>query len=160
MIWTRLAEHIRPGCGLVGVGNILCGDDGLGPWVIHQLEGKILLPLLDVGQAPENSTGPLRRLQISKIIIFDALSLEAPVGSLHWIHPDDLESTGMSTHGPSLELFLRYIRQFLKAETYLVGVVPQTIGFGESMSKPVRQAAGKLVSFILEKCAKDDSAIA
>ena len=160
MIWTRLAKYIHPGCALVGVGNVLCGDDGFGPWVIRRLERKISLPLIDAGQAPENSTGLLRRFSADRILILDALSLDAPIGSLHWIHPDDLESAGMSTHGPSLELFLTYIRQFLPAEVYLVGVVPQTTGMGEIMSEPVRQAAGKLVSFLIEKCAKGDSAIA
>ena len=144
-----LEQHIKPGSLLVGVGNTLCGDDGFGPLVIKLLQGKTSLSLLDAGSAPENSLGKIGKLAPSEIIFIDAISLEASAGSLHWIEPDELEHLGISTHAPSLDLLVSFIKQNNQnAQVHLVGTVPVQVGFGTAMSDEVRQAAEELVGLI------------
>lgn len=149
MIAGLLREHLRPGTVLVAVGNLLNGDDGFGPIVARGLAGKISLPILDAGCAPENILGSVMRLAPRKIIILDAVGCDGPVGSLHWIASDDLAPTGISTHGPSLEMFLCYVKEALAAEVYLVGAVAGHVGLGDAMSVEMRAAAAELVSLIV-----------
>ena len=148
MILDILSEHLQSNCALVGVGNVLYGDDGFGPQIIKQLKNETCVPLLDGGIAPENLTGPLNTLRPEVVIIFDAVALEAPAGSLHWLTPQDLETTGISTHGPSLDILMDYLRQNLDVKIFIVGIVPAQIALGQNLSKTVRTVTQRLVDFI------------
>ena len=44
---------------LLGIGNILKGDDGFGPALVHELEGKVPITCIDAGPAPENYAGKI-----------------------------------------------------------------------------------------------------
>ena len=147
-MFAALERHLDPRCVLVGVGNLLHGDDGFGPYVIGLLQSKTSLPLIDAGIAPENVCGGVVRLAPAAVVVFDAISLDAPPGSLHLIKPDELESEGISTHGPSLGLFLEYLKQSTSASVHIVGVIPAQIGLGDAMSTPVRAAAHELAGWI------------
>jgi len=39
---------------IVGMGNVLKGDDGAGPLICQQLNGKVCAELIDAGTVPEN----------------------------------------------------------------------------------------------------------
>jgi hypothetical protein len=39
---------------ILGIGNPLRGDDGLGPALIKRLQGKVGAVMIDAGDAPEN----------------------------------------------------------------------------------------------------------
>jgi len=147
---------LQPPCLLVGIGNILRGDDSFGPRVIHLLRNQTSLPLVDAGCAPENSLGPITRLAPRQIILIDAVTLDAPPGSLHWIEPDELAPGGISTHALSLELMVNFIRQSTQAQVHILGVVPVRLGLGNSFSPQVARAAEQLVS-IIKKLAPADS---
>jgi len=149
VILEILSEHLQKNCVLVGVGNVLYGDDGFGPQFIKQLKNKTDLPVLDAGIAPENLTGPLSKLKPDVVIIFDAVALEATAGSLHWLTPQDLESTGISTHGPSLDILMDYLRQNLGVKIFIVGIVPAQIDLGQNLSESVRTVTQRLVDFII-----------
>ena len=148
MIPADWAQRLHPHCALVGIGNPLRGDDGFGPFVISLLQNRTSLPLLDGGLAPENLTGPLRRLAPSEVILFDALRIDGPAGSLHWLEPDQLDAVGCSTHGPSIDLFASYLHQNMAIQVRLIGVVPAQTTLGMSLSDNVRRSAQQLVDFI------------
>ena len=150
MIPEGLQDCLLKGPTLVGVGNLLCGDDGFGPWVIQLLRGRICLPLLDGGSAPENITGPLRRCAPSEIIILDAIILDdAEPGSLYWILSEQLETISDSTHGPSLDLFVKFAQEELDANAYILGTLPVQLGWGTAMSPLVKRTAEQLAAFIV-----------
>ena len=150
MIASALAKCMQGRCVLVGVGNRLCGDDGFGPCVIERLRGEVEIPLIEAGIAPENYIGVVAQHQPREIVIFDALSLAGEVGSLHWIESGELESAGMSTHGPSLDMFVTYIEQSLGAQMHILGVVPGRTDLGEPMTAAVAQAVDRVVASVLE----------
>ena len=151
LIRSSLEPCLRNRCLILGIGNNLRGDDGFGPFVIQRLQGKTPLPLLDAGSAPENLLGPIRRLSPDHVIIVDAVCLDAPVGSLHWLQPHDLEHFGISTHAPSFDLFLSFIRHYNPdVRVNILGVVPAKMNLGDPMSQPVQNAARQLVEVICE----------
>ena len=152
MISSLLRQHLKKdNCLLIGVGNILCGDDGFGPQVIQRLKGKTSLHLLDAGTAPENMLGPILNLAPGVVVIVDAVSLNAPIGSLHWLAPDELDGGSISTHAPSLDLLVSYIQQYNPgSQMYILGAVPSSTRLGDNISDELKQAAEKLVSIIAE----------
>jgi len=152
VIAEKLALCIKRPCVLVGVGNVMRGDDGFGPLVIDLLRGQTSLPLFNVGQTPENWLGPIAAAAPANVIIFDAVSVDAPVGSLHWVEPEDLQMAGVSTHSLSLDVFASFLSQTAEAEVHLLGVVPEQTGLGDCMSAKVRQGVDRVVSMISDLC--------
>lgn len=152
LIAERLAECIERGCVLVGVGNVMRGDDGFGPRVIEGLRCKTSLPLLDGGMAPENWLGPITRLSPAVVVVLDAVVLDAPTGSLHWLNPDQLQAAGVSTHASGLDMFLLFLAQAVAADVNILGTVPDRTGLGDSMSEEVGKAAEQLISIISQLC--------
>ncbi len=151
LIRHNLHKCLKNKCLVVGVGNSLRGDDAFGPLAIKQLKGKTSLPLLDAGVAPENLMGPIRRLNPANIIILDAVSTDAPPGSLHWIDPNDLDQISVSTHASSLDLLFSYLKNDNpKVKMYILGAVPTRIGLGESISEPIDQALNEIVALFNE----------
>jgi len=152
LISSLLRQHLKKdNCLLIGVGNILCGDDSFGPRVIQHLKGKTSLKVMDAGTAPENMLGPILNLAPEVVVIVDAVSLDAPIGSLHWLTPEELEGGGISTHAPSLDLLVSYIHQYNPgSRMYILGAVPSSTRLGDNISDELKQAADKLVSIIAE----------
>jgi len=156
VIQAKLRECLKQSCLLVGIGNPLRGDDAFGPLVIEALRGNTKLPLLDVGSAPENFIGPLTRTAPAHIILLDAVSLEAPPGSLHWLEPSELEPSAVSTHAPSLDLLVSLIKQCSgETRVHILGVVPSQVGFGDRLSDQTRQAVEQVTSMIAQLAPPD-----
>ena len=159
MIKDKLSQCVQRSCLLVGIGNTLRSDDGFGPLIIKLLRGKTFLPLIDAGSAPENVLGPISKLAPEEIILLDALSLEGPVGSLHWVEPSELDDIGISTHSPSLNLFVSFIKEYnAKAQIHLIGVVPERLDFAGEMTDKVRHAACELAEIFSSMCPPDQAA--
>lgn len=148
----HLAAHLSPRAALVGVGNVMYGDDGFGPHLVRRLRNRTAVALFEAGVAPENITGPIRRLRPETVIIADAVRRDGPAGSLCWLAPDDLASQAALTHGPSLEIFLAFLAQLLPAAIHVLGMVPAETGFGRMLSEPAERCLAELVGCIAELC--------
>jgi len=148
MIPAEWTQRIHTHCALVGIGNPLCGDDGFGPFVISILQHRTCLHLFDGGLAPENLTGPLRRLAPKQAILLDTIPASTPPGSLCWIEPQLLQTATCSTHGPSIDLLATYLSQHLAIHVHLIGLVPQQTALGTPLSQTAIQSARELAQFI------------
>ncbi len=87
---TRWPETSRPaGTTLVlGIGNVLMGDEGVGVEVIRHLEKLVLPPrveLLDGGTGSFQLLGPMQEAE--RIILIDATVDGAPVGTVRRLRP-------------------------------------------------------------------------
>ncbi len=132
----------------VGVGNRLRGDDGIGPALIDLLEGRVP-HALDVGSAPENYTGAIKRLEPAAIVFMDALDFGGDPGSVKVIEAADIQKYGASTHNFSLDVAMDYLCHETGADVFLVGVQPRRIAEGEgispSLEEPLKKLAGALI---------------
>ncbi len=137
-----------------GIGNHLRGDDGFGPYLIEKMKERAILPeerLLAVEDVPENFAFPISHLDVSNVIFVDAIILDAPPGTVVFGPLEELEQVGeiASTHKLSLRLTARVIEETGK-KVYLLGMVPESIEFGRSLSPSIRQAADELISLLEE----------
>ena len=142
-----LAPLLRRRWLLVGVGNMLRGDDGFGPMLARALEERGL-PALDGGPAPENLTGPILRAEPDVLLLADAADFGAEPGALRLVDPGELDTGSGSTHDPGFDLLLDYLGRNREMEVALVAVQPATLEFGAVMSGPVEEAVDLVVEVI------------
>jgi hydrogenase maturation protease len=147
-----------PGNILVaGLGNVLMGDDGAGPWVIRFLESHYRFPpqvtVLDLGTPGLNITSFLQGYE--SIIFIDTVHGDGPPGSVLTFGRDALlNATPQARIGPhdpgvhealwSLELAGEGPRDVL-----LVGVIPADCAMGKSPGAAVHSAIPSIVNVIL-----------
>ncbi|MBN2375884.1 MAG: hydrogenase maturation protease [Sedimentisphaerales bacterium] len=145
---VNLSKHFTSDTILVGIGNLLRGDDSFGPILIKKLQNRTSLQLIDAGSAPENFLESICKLSPQKIIIADAVNLDSPVGSLHFLAPDQLQTCTFSTHGPSIDMFVSLLNQMTDAQIHIMAVVPQSTELGQPLSGPVQSAINNLTNNI------------
>lgn len=135
---------------IVGTGNVLRGDDGLGPVLVDRLRKRLPVPCIDAGVALENHLGRILREKPDTLLVIDAVHLGARPGDYRLLGAHELAEQGLSTHDMSLRLALRYLGSEIGGRTALLGVQPGQVGFGARMSAPVRRVIGFLERRIAE----------
>ncbi len=133
---------------ILGVGNTLRGDDGVGPYLIEQLEGQVDASLLDCGDIPENFLGKIAAQQPDSILIIDAIDFGMTPGTVALVEQDNLERINWLTHHASLQLFINCIKAYTGAGVVVLGIQPKSIDLGNEISTEVRETAGLLQQII------------
>ncbi len=141
---------------IVGVGNTLRRDDGLGPALIQKLQGKTEALCLDTGTAPENFIGKIVKENPDTILIVDALHLGLPPGEYAVLKKDEIAKGGLSTHDISPNMFIDYLQKQTAADIYMLGVEPKDLSFGQEMSASVEKAVAEIAQIIIKeiKCTR------
>lgn len=147
---TDLKDILKGKVVIMGIGNPLKGDDGFGPALIAELQGKVSAVCIDAGTAPETYGGKAVKEDPDTILIVDAVHLARNAGEYELLVKDDILKTGMTTHDLSPRLFLDYLQSQTKADIYLLGLQPKHVSFGEDMSLPVKKALADIVTEIKE----------
>ena len=140
---------------IIGIGNILRGDDGLGPQLIRMLKDRSLengqFLLLDTGEVPENYLERIVACQPDTIILVDALDFGGSPGSIKLIQPEEIESSGLTTHNASLGLSVSYLKSRIDCNVVLLGIQPLNLEMGSELSEPIKQALSRIEESLL-KC--------
>ncbi|GAB4366320.1 MAG: HyaD/HybD family hydrogenase maturation endopeptidase [Deltaproteobacteria bacterium] len=138
---------------VIGVGNLLLSDEGIGIHVVRELERRQALPgveLVDGGVAGAGLLGLIEGEK--KVVLIDAVAAPLPPGTVLRLFPEDLRrgsAVKASLHDLNLAdaIDLMRMRDTLP-ETLLLGIVPADIGsWSMELSAPL---AGRFEE-ILEK---------
>lgn len=130
--------------GVVGVGNVLRGDDGAGPELIAALEGKIDLPVVDASEVPENYGGWVVRRNLESVVFVDAVEFGGEPGDFGIIPLEKLMVSASSTHRLSLHYVILYLKDEWEGDAILVGIQPGSVSLGEGLSDKVREGVETL----------------
>ena len=144
---------------VLGLGNVLLGDDALGPYAVRLLEARYELPervpVLDLG-TPGLDLFPYFE-EADALILVDTVRSAAPPGTLRLYRRDEIlkhpPRPRVSPHDPGLKetlLSLEFAGRGPR-EVLLVGVVPERTGQGVGMSDPVRAALPAVHAEILRE---------
>lgn len=133
---------------LLGVGNPLGRDDGVGVWVAERLADSDWTTV-PAGQAPENVTGLLRRLCPDLLVVVDAADMRLPPGSFRRLPLSGVEGMLGSSHALPLSFLLSLLRE-LAREVVLIGVQPADLSLGEGLSPEVAAGADRLTALLRE----------
>jgi hydrogenase maturation protease len=145
---------------IVGVGNLLRGDDGLGPTAVKILENMRLPPWVkveDLGSGLHNLLSD-RLKDYGKIIFIDTVKRGSNPGTIHCFRPETekleektLEET-FSLHETGIPEILRLNRllSFLPADIVIMGCEPAKVEeYSIGLSEPVRRSLPKLLYLVL-----------
>jgi hydrogenase maturation protease HycI len=136
---------------IVGIGNILKGDDGAGPLACQQLRhAKICAELIDAGTVPENYIQLIINKAPQNLLIIDAMDFGASAGTINIFRPEQLNSFVISTHTLSPHLFVNIVCQNIKADVFFAGIQPAQTQLGQSISPQVSRAIQWLTRALAE----------
>ena len=138
---------------VIGVGNVLMGDDGFGVRVVEELK-KMNLPV----EIYDCATLGLQILDYIEgkdlCIIVDVVRMGGKPGELYVFDWDEVEfevSNPISLHDIGLVEALRFCGfAYRLPKIKVVGVEPQKVEFGVGLSKPVESAIPKAIKAVKE----------
>ena len=133
----RLLLFLKGKVVYMGIGNILRGDDGIGPELVARLSGKGLCTV-DAGTVPENYIRPVARLDPDTVVIVDAVSLDREPGAVELLERSEIMgNTGFTTHTLSPSLVMERLEGETGARVVMLAVQPGTLAFGAPLSPEV-----------------------
>ena len=135
---------------ILGVGNELKCDDGVGPFIVNNLDEKDNVICINAKTVPENFTGKIRKEQPSHVIIVDACLMGGEAGDIKIVDKDDFVNIGISTHSMSLSYFVKYLERDNDFKIIFVGIEPETMEFGEELSEKIEKTAFYFINLLKE----------
>jgi len=136
MVLEQLKARLSGKVVIVGIGNTLRQDDGIGSILARRLKGKVPYVVFDAGTSPENYLGKITSENTDTVLLIDAVDFGGRPGELRLIEGDELNSANMYfTHNASLSLAINYLKSSLQADIIILIVQPKSIAFGDTMSK-------------------------
>ncbi|RKZ07617.1 hypothetical protein DRQ25_11155 [Candidatus Fermentibacteria bacterium] len=133
----KLASCLNGKVVYMGIGNILRGDDGIGPELVARLSAKGLRTV-DAGTAPENYIRPVARFEPDTVVLVDAVHLEREPGAVELLDRSEImENTGFTTHTLSPVLVMERLEDETGAVVLMLAIQPRTLEFGAPLSPEV-----------------------
>jgi len=141
---------------VVGIGNLLLKDEGIGIHAIKALQEIALPPdvaLIDGGTSPDliayTQAG-------DKLVIIDAARAGGEPGTIYRFQPHDLATGGgglLSAHdlGVPQSLKLMSLAGNEPSEIVIIGVEPKEIDWGMELSSELEEKLPQLVRAVLEE---------
>jgi len=147
----RLLSSLRGSKTVVlGVGNTLKADDGVGPLVCQHLADRTSATIIDAGTVPENHIQPIVRAQPQTLLIVDAIDFDAQPGDIRVLKSQEIGAFAFSTHAMSLHLFVDALGRRANVDVYLLGVQPGCTELAQPVTEPVQRAIDIVVRTITE----------
>jgi Ni,Fe-hydrogenase maturation factor len=76
---------------IVGIGNLLKGDDGAGPIFCQKLrDARVSAEIIDAGTAPENYIQAIIRKNPESLLVIDAIDFGASPGVIELFRPEQM----------------------------------------------------------------------
>ncbi len=157
----ELERRLKGKVALVGVGNALRGDDGVGPvlidWLQARMPGRIPMLLVDGGEAPEAYWGKITAYRPQAVLVIDAVDWGGDPGSVALLEEVGQRRHPCSTHRIPLNLFLDLLKMGTGADVFVLGIQPKDLTFNAGISPEVLRTVelvGDLIADILVRGAR------
>jgi hydrogenase maturation protease len=146
---------------ILGLGNLLCGDDGLGAFVAQEIAGTRVVPegvrVLDGGTLGLALLPYLEDAE--RAILVDAIQADHPPGTLVRVEGDEVGpavAARLSVHqvGVSDLIEAARWRDRIPPTLVLLGIVPETTDLGVGLSAPVLAGMPELVTVVCNEAAR------
>lgn len=152
-------NEIEKKIGIVGIGNLICGDEGFGIHTIRYLEENYTFPenvlLQDAGTAGIYLSPFLE--ECDPVFVIDVVDIEAEPGSMHYYSTEDVRlgniQTKMSPHQLGLLEILEIckLRDAAPETVEFYCVVPQDLDTSLELSDAVAPRVSEIAEKILAR---------
>ena len=142
----QLGEYLGEGerrVVLMGVGNPMRGDDGVGVAIIQRLQERPItgVMLLNTETVPESYIGKVESHEPTHVLLVDAANFGGHPGDTRLIDAQHIGGQAVSTHSLPLTIFITYIEKSLGIRVLLLGIQPKNVAFGEEMTPELAEAS-------------------
>jgi hydrogenase 3 maturation protease len=128
----------------VGIGNVLKQDDGVGVYISRNIRETKRIFSLTVEVSIENYIGKINSLSPDILVLIDCVDLNMVPGSSRFLPVEEIQDLTFNTHNISL----RRLSDFFKVPTFILGIQPEKVDFGENISYLVKNVADKIIKQI------------
>jgi hydrogenase 3 maturation protease len=137
---------------VIGVGNALGCDDAAGVELSRRLKKELRksrrASVIEAGASPENFTSVVNRLHPSHIVIVDAAKMGLQPGSVRIVEKAKITGFSYSTHTLPLSFLIGLLEKSSGAVITVIGIEPLNVGFGEKISRPIRDSIASLAKVL------------
>jgi hydrogenase 3 maturation protease len=142
---------------VLGIGSVLRNDDAAGLLVADELKKikNLKLKVFFGSTAPENLTGEIIKYKPTHIIIIDSVDMDQKPGSILLIDPQVVDGVSFSTHMLPVKMIVDYFLESLKCEIIIIGIQPNSLEFGETVSDQVKKSARQIADAIRQILQED-----
>jgi len=147
---------------VLGMGNLLLKDEGIGVHIAHTLQGtsspsKVELEVIDGGTLPD---APLAFEEVDKLIVVDAVQAGGEPGAIYRFRPEDIRLDDRiltSLHQISLLENLWLMKQFRQKpeNVVIIGIEPEDTNQGLELSAKLQQRIPQIIKVVLEEVSLD-----
>jgi len=135
---------------IAGLGNLILGDDGVGVHAVRRIKSDAPrgVTVVEVGTAVMDALHLLEKAD--KVLVIDALQAGGVPGTVYAARVADLDNRGVqaSLHELNLLAALHFLKRW--PEILILGVEPETIQLGMTLSPRVEAAIPELIRHVLE----------
>ena len=144
---------------IIGIGNPLAGDDGVGIRVIEELKKKRLPENVEIIDAGCDPFIMLEHLDCKKVIVIDAVKMGKKAGSVVNFATDDVsiidDTKNFSLHGVGLGYALKLKRKFYRdIDVRVIGIEPFDVTPGKKITDNLKQIIPVAVKNVMEEISK------
>ena len=134
---------------LLGIGNRMWRDDGVGSVAVEALQEHPELHTVDGGMVPENYLEAVVGHDPDTILIIDAVDFNGRPGELRLLEPGQLAGSGLSTHAGSPATLAEYLELRTGARVGLLAIQPADTSQGSQLSPEVAATMRDLVEELM-----------
>ncbi len=142
---------------IIGIGNILQKDDGLGVYAASYLSQNFTFdPAVNIVNGGVQGINLFNYfLEGDPILILDAIELEDDPASIYAIPAQELAGYGLNSGGAHeigviQALDMLELQGYEIPETMLIGIIPQHVTFEIALSKTIKDAFEGYISVVLQ----------
>ena len=143
---------------IIGVGNLLLKDEGVGVQVARQLQKRALPPEVEVCDGGVGGIGLLDYFRrTSKLLLIDAAEMNLKPGAVVRFTPREVKDSGhrvkFSTHDVGLAEVLKLAEALglCPEEVVIIGIQPKEIAWGEELSPAVQASLPGVVEMVMKE---------
>ena len=149
-------QMVKEKTAIIGIGNLILRDEGLGVHVVRQLEDRELprgVELIDGGTATTELLPVIHETE--RIIVIDALKAGGEPGTIYRVTPEDLvceTERPLSLHQVGFLEVLGMAQQLGgHGQVAIIGVEPKEISWGVELSPEVEATVPKVIEAVFEE---------
>ncbi len=134
---------------LMGIGNTLRGDDGIGSIIAQSFKDRDWLSM-DCGVVPENFTSIIKKKGPDLVVLVDAVEMDLKSGEFRLISPYRISALHLTTHSMPLSFLISYLKEYTQ-ELVFIGIQPKIINYSNSVSPEVLKSSEEIIRILKSK---------
>ncbi|SRR6056297_232671 len=141
---SKLAELTDKKVLFVGIGNVLKQDDGVGVYISNLIQETQNKKSLTVEVSIENYISKINQINSTYLILIDCVDFNKNPGYWDILPVEKINGFITNTHNISLNK----VSELFNKKTYILGIQPRDIHFGENLTSGIKETADRIIDKI------------